>query len=109
MLAVPGLPPEAEVRGPTGLEGMAGGGDAGTGEQGGPPPSGGTTGPGEAGDAGEGSGADGADQKAVRLLVRVPRSRASTLAAALRAGQGVRSARKDAGSVRVQLDPADLI
>jgi primosomal protein N' (replication factor Y) len=49
----------------------------------------------------------GADD--VRFLVRLPRSGGSVLAAALRAGQAVRSARKQAGAVRLQLDPAELI
>jgi primosomal protein N' (replication factor Y) (superfamily II helicase) len=39
----------------------------------------------------------------------VPRSGAAALAGALHAAQAVRSARKDAGPVRVQLDPAELI
>jgi len=47
--------------------------------------------------------------EAVRALIRVPRSMGGALAAALRAGQGVRSARKDPGAVRMQLDPAELI
>ena len=45
----------------------------------------------------------------VRVLVRVPRSASMPLAAALQAAQGVRSARKDVGAVRVQLDPDELI
>ena len=45
----------------------------------------------------------------LRFLIRVPRSSGAAMVAALRAGQGVRSARKDAGSVRLQLDPAELI
>jgi primosomal protein N' (replication factor Y) len=53
--------------------------------------------------------ADGTDDQQVRVLVRVPRSASMPLAAALQAAQGVRSARKDAGAVRVQLDPAELI
>jgi len=43
------------------------------------------------------------------MLVRVPRSASMPLAAALQTAQGVRSARKDVGVVRVQLDPAELI
>jgi hypothetical protein len=53
--------------------------------------------------------ADGVRPEQVRVLVRVPRSASMPLAAALRAAQGVRSSRKDAGPVRVQLDPAELI
>jgi primosomal protein N' (replication factor Y) (superfamily II helicase) len=57
--------------------------------------------------AGNGAGQRAADT--VRMLVRVPRSSAAGLARALQAAQAVRSARKDAGPVRVQLDPAELI
>jgi primosomal protein N' (replication factor Y) len=52
---------------------------------------------------------DGVNGQRVRVLVRVPRSASMPLAAALQVAQGVRSARKDAGAVRVQLDPAELI
>jgi len=55
------------------------------------------------------SGADEALGPQVRALVRAPRSASIPLAAALRAAQAVRSARKDPGPVRVQLDPAELI
>jgi primosomal protein N' (replication factor Y) (superfamily II helicase) len=48
-----------------------------------------------------------ADQ--VRYLVRVPRPRGGELALTLRAAQAARSAAKEPGSVRVQLDPAALI
>jgi primosomal protein N' (replication factor Y) len=44
-----------------------------------------------------------------RFLVRVPRSEGVKLASALHAGQAVRTARKEAGTVRVQLDPAALV
>jgi len=46
---------------------------------------------------------------AVRYLVRVPRSEGTELALALHAGQAARTAAKDPGAVRVQLDPAALI
>ncbi|MGH3344897.1 MAG: primosome assembly protein PriA, partial [Carbonactinosporaceae bacterium] len=49
-------------------------------------------------------GADGTQ----RGLVRVPRAHGRTLAAALRAAQGVRSARKVADTVRVRVDPPDI-
>ena len=49
----------------------------------------------------------GEDQ--VRALVRVPRSEGAALARALQAAQAGRSARKEGGGVRVQLDPLDLI
>jgi primosomal protein N' (replication factor Y) (superfamily II helicase) len=58
------------------------------------------------------SGAHGyavADEENLRFLVRVPRPAGAAMAAALQAGQAVRSARKAAGSVRLQLDPAELI
>ncbi len=45
----------------------------------------------------------------VRYLVRVARSQGAELALALRAGQATRSAAKEPGSVRVQLDPAALV
>ncbi|MEP6696534.1 MAG: primosomal protein N' [Pseudonocardiales bacterium] len=43
-----------------------------------------------------------------RLLIRTPRSAAALLAAALAAGQALRSARKAADPVRVELDPQEL-
>jgi primosomal protein N' (replication factor Y) (superfamily II helicase) len=55
------------------------------------------------------AGAAGAGPEATRYLVRVRRSEGSALALALRAGQAVRSAAKEPGAVRVQLDPAALI
>jgi hypothetical protein len=39
----------------------------------------------------------------------VPRRGGAALAASLRAAQAIRTARKDARPVRVQLDPAELI
>jgi primosomal protein N' (replication factor Y) (superfamily II helicase) len=49
----------------------------------------------------------GEDQE--RYLVRVPRAAGRALAEALRAALGVRSARKVPDSVRVQIDPLELI
>ena len=49
----------------------------------------------------------GADK--VQALIRIPRPGGLALAGALRQAQAVRTARKDTGQVRVQLDPADLI
>jgi primosomal protein N' (replication factor Y) (superfamily II helicase) len=49
------------------------------------------------------------DPELIRYLVRVPRSAGADLAAALRAGQAARTARKEAGQLRVQLDPAALV
>ncbi len=54
---------------------------------------------GEAGEAGESE----------RILVRAPLAGLSAVAAALHAGQGVRSARKARDAVRVQVDPYDLL
>jgi primosomal protein N' (replication factor Y) len=45
----------------------------------------------------------------IRMLLRVPRSAGLALAQALHQAQAVRSARKEPGAVRVQLDPAELI
>ena len=45
----------------------------------------------------------------VRALLRAPRERGAALAKALLAAQAARSARKEGGGVRVQLDPAELI
>ena len=82
LLAAADLPPDAEVLGPVTQDGAA---------------------------APAGNGAGQAPADTVRMLVRMPRSGASALAGALQAAQAVRSARKDAGPVRVQLDPAELI
>ena len=48
-------------------------------------------------------------EEQVRALVRVPRSGGLALAAALKTARAIRSARKDPGVVRLQLDPAELI
>nr|WP_206037528.1 primosomal protein N' [Rhodococcus sp. HNM0569] len=48
------------------------------------------------------------DAEPARMLVRVPRLEGYALADALRAAQSVRSARKNAGSVRVQMDPLHI-
>ena len=45
----------------------------------------------------------------VRALVRASRAQGAALARALHAAQAARSARKEGGGVRVQLDPAELI
>jgi len=50
-----------------------------------------------------------ASSQAVRVLIRVPKSEALALASALQQAQAGRSARKDPGQVRVQVDPAELI
>ncbi|MGO8959766.1 MAG: primosomal protein N' [Streptosporangiaceae bacterium] len=53
--------------------------------------------------------AAGTDQVPIRYLVRVPRSEGGELATELRTGQALRSAAKEPGLVRVQLDPATLV
>jgi len=55
------------------------------------------------------AGADNAGADRVRALIRIPRPGGLALAAALRQAQAARTARKDAGQVRVQLDPTDPI
>jgi primosomal protein N' (replication factor Y) len=72
----------------------------------GPVPVAGTD-PGATGDQAEDPA--GTDGDLVRFLVRAPRSAGGALAVALRAGQAARTARKDAGVVRLELDPAELI
>lgn len=52
---------------------------------------------------------DDPGQAAERALVRVPRAEGAALARALRAAQGVRSARKAADPVRVRVDPVEGI
>ncbi|TDC88930.1 primosomal protein N' [Actinomadura sp. 7K507] len=52
-------------------------------------------------------GADAQDKE--RALIRVPRAGGHALARALKEAQGVRSARKAAETVRVQIDPLELI
>jgi primosomal protein N' (replication factor Y) len=52
---------------------------------------------------------DGAAEDQVRALIRASRARGAELARALAAAQAGRSARKEGGGVRVQLDPAELI
>jgi primosomal protein N' (replication factor Y) len=105
LLAAAVLPAEADLLGPIPLDG----GGAGHDEQERPVKS---EVPSETDEENEFSGRDeldGVKDQQVRVLVRVPRSASMPLAAALQAAQGVRSARKDAGAVRVQLDPAELI
>jgi primosomal protein N' (replication factor Y) (superfamily II helicase) len=50
--------------------------------------------------------ADG--EPAERMLIRVPRAQGTDLAAALKAAQAGRSARKAPGTVKVELDPTIL-
>jgi primosomal protein N' (replication factor Y) len=85
LLSLAALPAESEVLGPVPAS------------DGGPAPSG-------PGNAGAETG-----QEEVRALIRVPRAAGTALARALQSAQAARSARKDAGTVRVQLDPAEVI
>jgi primosomal protein N' (replication factor Y) len=111
VLAAADLPAGADVIGPGPV--ADGGGRARPGRgHGGPGHGYGETGPsddqhgdGERGDAGHGDGRPGA----TRMLIRVDRRNGTALAAALHAAQAARSARKDAGVVRLQLDPAELL
>jgi primosomal protein N' (replication factor Y) len=48
------------------------------------------------------------DEAPERLIIRVPRRQGRELAAALHAAAGVRSMHKDAGPVRIQVDPSEL-
>jgi primosomal protein N' (replication factor Y) len=57
----------------------------------------------------EPAGLAGPDADLVRFLVRAPRSGGTALAAVLHAGQAARTARKEPGTVRLELDPAELI
>jgi primosomal protein N' (replication factor Y) (superfamily II helicase) len=73
------------------------------------PPTDGAKPAGGAGPAGaDGPSLDGAETTAVRVVLRAPRDLGGQLAQALREAVAVRSARRDAGSVRVCLDPRDL-
>jgi primosomal protein N' (replication factor Y) (superfamily II helicase) len=51
----------------------------------------------------------GTGEGKVQALIRIPRSGGLALAAALRAALAARTARKEAGQIRIQLDPAELI
>jgi primosomal protein N' (replication factor Y) len=53
-------------------------------------------------------GPTAADAPLERMIVRVPRAGGRALAEALHAAAGVRSARKEPGSVRVQVDPLHI-
>jgi primosomal protein N' (replication factor Y) len=105
LLAAAVLPPEADILGPIPLDGGA----AGTDEQERATESEVAAGADEGNEFIGEHEPDGVNDQQVRVLVRVPRSASMPLAAALQAAQGVRSARKEAGAVRVQLDPAELI
>jgi primosomal protein N' (replication factor Y) len=105
LLAAAVLPPEADVLGPIPLDVRA----AGTDGQEKPAETEASAGADENNEFIGKNELDGVSDPQVRVLVRVPRSASMPLAAALQAAQGVRSARKDAGAVRVQLDPPELI
>jgi primosomal protein N' (replication factor Y) len=92
LLAATTLPPGAELLGP-----LPAGGRPAAGKQ-----------PGDSRADADAPGT-GPSPEPVRYLVRVPRSEGTELALALRSGQAARSAAKEPGAVRVQLDPAELI
>ena len=96
------LPARAEVLGPIPLEGAGG---VRGGEQ--PFPRGGR---GDGSPREEQQGGSGGDRppEASRALIRIGRRDGLALARALHAAQAARSARKDGGVVRVQLDPAEV-
>jgi primosomal protein N' (replication factor Y) len=50
----------------------------------------------------------GAAAPAFRAVLRVTRNHGAALSAALHGAAGVRSARKSAGAVRIQVDPAEI-
>jgi primosomal protein N' (replication factor Y) len=79
------LPADTQTLGPIEVPGRPGA----PGAQGGPGPGGGPAG----------------ESPTVQILLRAPRSRAAELATALHAAAAVRSARRDAGAVRIQVDP----
>jgi primosomal protein N' (replication factor Y) len=54
------------------------------------------------------NGAEPEPEPQERALIRIPRTDGLALARALHAAQAARSARKDGGAVRVQLDPAEV-
>ncbi len=54
------------------------------------------------------NGAEPDPEPQERALIRIPRADGLALARALHAAQAARSARKDGGTVRVQLDPAEV-
>ena len=87
VLSAAELPPDAEVLGPVPVAGGAPGHET----------------------AEAGRDEEGERHATVRMLVRVDRRSGTQLATALRAAQAIRSARKDADVVRLQLDPAELL
>ncbi len=97
LLAAAELPELAEVLGPVATDG--GGSPGGHGDA---PVAGG-------GAAGGGAGGGARAGDAARALIRVPRPGGAALARALQVAQAVRSAHKEPGAVRVQLDPPDVI
>jgi primosomal protein N' (replication factor Y) len=96
LLAATPLPPDAELLGPLPADARTGAARTRAAGQ-------------QRGRTGADGAAAGPGPEAVRYLVRVPRSKGSELALALRSGQAARSAAKEPGAVRVQLDPAELI
>ena len=92
LLAATSLPPGAELLGPLAASGRPAARNQSA-----------------SGRAGADAPPTGRSPEPVRYLVRVPRSEGTELALTLRSGQAARSAAKEPGAVRVQLDPAELI
>ena len=97
-----GLPAKAEVLGPIPLEGAGGV------RGGGQPFPRGVRGDGSPREEQQGGSGGDRPPEASRALIRISRQDGLALARALHAAQATRSARKDGGAVRVQLDPAEV-
>lgn len=105
LLAIAELPAGAGVLGPVPIVGAEGGpGPPGGSARRGP----GSPGPGSPGSPGPAASPGQGSPEQVRALVRVPRAQGPALALALRQAAAVRSARKAADPVRIQIDPHDL-
>jgi primosomal protein N' (replication factor Y) len=111
-LADASLPASADVLGPIVLSGEPGSSPAGSGQPAGEREitAGGDDGVSAGGrDVTDLEEAAEGPPDAVRVVIRVPKQDALALASALHQAQAGRSARKDPGAVRVQVDPAELI
>jgi primosomal protein N' (replication factor Y) len=82
LLAAVALPADAEVIGPVPIPGRVRGAGA--------------------------PGADRADARTERVLIRTPRAAGAELASALKTAAALRSARKEPQAVKIELDPATL-
>ncbi|MFD7026213.1 primosomal protein N' [Promicromonospora sukumoe] len=111
------LDPETPGRGPGGRGPGGRGTAAPSGRRGGPGGPGGGAGSGRGGGGGSSSGSSGGSSAIsfqaldlpVRTVLRVPLAQGDELARRLKASLAVRSARREGGSVRVQLDPKEML